>query len=257
MLILIAESKTMGECDSRVSPEEYRAHTPKYEATADAIMAGVASMTFEELSEKTRLSTAMVRRLQQMAISFSDHSHGAKAIEAYTGVVFRALDYGSLSEMAKEAAGSEVRIISSLYGWLRPDDIVKPYRLDFGMKLAPDGTRLSAYMKEAVRCALAEYLGKNACRDIINLLPGDAAACFDWKTVEKSARVWKIDFRETGADGHTRTPNAGKLKKLRGELLRQILTEEIKDPQGIMELAAGDDNTQESAEGGTIVFGVG
>ncbi|MDE7470667.1 MAG: YaaA family protein [Paramuribaculum sp.] len=250
MLILIAESKTMGECDAPVTSAEYGSHTPIYEATAEAIMTGVASMTFEELSEKTRLSTAMVRRLQQMAARFPDHSRGTEAIEAYTGVVFKALDYGRLDKSARDMACNDVRIISSLYGWLRPDDIVRPYRLDFGMKLAPDGGRLSAYMKERVNRALAEYLDKNACTDIINLLPGDAAACIDQKAVGKRARIWKIDFRETGPEGHTRTPNAGMLKKLRGELLRQILTETIKTPEEIMALGG------ESEEEGAIVFRV-
>lgn len=230
MVILIAESKTMAPCDGRVDAEILHEHTPVFESEATGIMKSLEVLSAQEISEAVKISPAMVRKLRTMAYEFPNKELGASAITAFTGVVFRAFGYSTLTNEEKARTAEKVRIISSLYGWLRPDDIVKPYRLDFTTPLAPYELSFAAFWKPKVTEQVLKFTSESSDTQILDLLPGDAARCIDWKKLGSEVSIWKADFKEVMPGGGLRTPNAGKLKKLRGELLRQIICENISDP---------------------------
>ena len=212
MLILIAESKTMLEQEQPVSRECFEANTPAGEASADAVMARVADMDVEDIAAAIKISPAMAAKARRMAYEFPNKQSGLRAIDAFTGVVFKNFDYPSLSTEGKERTAADVRIISSLYGWLRPDD-----------------KAFASYWKKDVTIQLVKYLKATGEKNILNLLPADAAKCIDWKLVKNFAKVWKADFKEQDGTA-VRTPHAGRLKALRGLLLRDIITQGISTP---------------------------
>ena len=255
MLILIAESKTMTACDRPVDGEVYRSHRPAFEDNANEIMASLSGLSVSELASDAKLSSSMAVKLVRMIHEFPDKTLGAAAIEAFTGVVFKAFDYKTLGDDSRLSTDSRVRIISSLYGWLRPDDIVKPYRLDFTTPLAPDGESFAAYWRPKVTERLIEYLQTTDTQHILNLLPTDAARCIDWRKLTGCAKVLKADFKELQPGGKERTPNAGRLKTLRGRLLRQIIENDITTPESLAELACDDYMVSRTdPDSGNIVF---
>lgn len=256
MLTLIAESKTMTQCDTPISADTYAAHCPTLETYADNIMASLGDMSAAELTTAVKISQTMARRLVEMVYDFGNKTSGAAAIEAFTGVVFRALSYKTLDSCAQRHICGNVRIISSLYGWLRPDDIVKAYRLDFSTPLAPpDNKTFKSYWRPYVTGCLLRYIEKNACQEVLDLLPAEAAQCIDWRQVRQKASVYKVEFRELTDGSHTRTPNAGRLKTLRGELLRQIATEGITTANGLLNLTGQNYISEaEPSPSGTIIF---
>ncbi|MDE6717412.1 MAG: YaaA family protein [Muribaculaceae bacterium] len=223
MIILIAESKTMETYEKRVSREEYETHRPSGEEYASEIMTNINEMSVADLTVAVKLSPAMTRRLKQMAYEFPNKHSGLRAMEAYTGVVFKNLAYSTLTLEEKERADDCVRIISSLYGWLKPEDIIKPYRLEYNAPLSPDDTPLFQFWRSKVTVELVRSLQESAENEILNLLPADAAKCIDWKLVKRFAKVRKVDFLEQSGES-VRSPHAGRLKALRGELLREIIT---------------------------------
>lgn len=222
MIILIAEAKTMEMKELEVSPGYYDLHKPICEEEASEIMRRLREMTVAELATAIKISTAMAARLKQMAYEFPNKSLGITAIEAFTGVVFKNLDYSSLSKENKDAVASKVRIISSLYGWLKPEDIIKPYRLEYTSPVAPDDKPLSAFWRGKVTIRLVKTMQETGETEILDLLPTDASKCVDWKLVKRFAKVWKVDFKEQSGEA-VRSPHAGKLKALRGKLLREII----------------------------------
>lgn len=236
MVTLIAESKTMQEKEMLVGRECYEAHTPAGETSAAEIMERVARMGAPEIADVVKISAAMAAKEVRMAYEFPNKDTGLRAVEGFTGVVFRNFDYASLSGEEKGRVAERVRIISSLYGWLQPDDIIKPYRFDFTTPIAPDDNTLATFWRKDVTISLVRYLQSSGATAILNLLPSDAAKCIDWKLVKRFAKVWKVDFKEhTGAS--LRTPHAGKLKAMRGELLREIIKRDITDPAQLLTLA--------------------
>lgn len=255
MLILIAESKTIAACGCAVSREEYVAHSPLFGVEADNIMDSLRGASVDLLASDVKISPQMARKLQQMIYEFPNKNTGGRALESFTGVVFKAFDYPTLTPEEQGRADARVRIISSLYGWLLPGDIIKAYRFDFTTPLAPEGKSFAAYWQPNVTDALLRYLGETGEKNILNILPGDAARCIDWKAIGKHARVWKADFQELLPGGKTRTPNAGRLKTLRGKLLRQIIADNITDPQSLLGLCSESYVGMDRPEAdGSIVF---
>ncbi len=233
MLILIAESKTMTACDESVSEKEYESHKPEFEEDAVRIMDSLRGSSPDKLVEELGISAAYSRKLSRMIYEFPNKSLGAEAIDAFTGVVFKALDYKSLEDSEKKRISRDLRIISSLYGLLRPDDIVKPYRFDFITHVAPGDNSLSAYWRPGVTESLLRLVKRRDCTDILDLLPADAARYIDWARIRGHAGIWKAYFRQIGENEVVRTPHAGKLKTLRGRFLRQIIQENISHPFGL------------------------
>lgn len=254
MLVLIAESKTMAPCASQVSTQMLERHRPVLEPLACDIMHRMEAMNVDEIAAKVKISVPMARKLQQMIYDFPYKESGGVAIEAFTGVVFKAFDYSSLSADEKERANRCVGIVSSLYGWLRPDDIIKPYRFDFTNQLAPDGRTLAAFWTHMVTDCVISWIENQRDRDVLNLLPGDAARCIDWRRVGEKATVWKADFQEIQTGGAMKTPNSNRLKTLRGKLLRQIITDSITSPQQLMVVETECYAAEKSSVPGQLLF---
>lgn len=229
MLILIAESKTMKPCDCLVDREDFLCHRPIFDSEAGEIMKSLTAMSQEELAARSRLSQQMVRRIRQLIYEFPNKALGAEAIEVFTGVVFKAFGYQTLDSHSRLETADRVRIISSLYGWLHPNDLIKAYRFDFTTPLAPEGKTFAAYWRKAVTDCLESELHEKGCTEVLDLLPSDPARLIDWKRITHFAKVCKADFREIRPGGETRTPNSIRLKTLRGQLLRQIVTDSVSD----------------------------
>ncbi len=233
MIILIAESKTMDDKEQPIEPAYFEHHTPAGEALADKIMAEVARMTAPEIAAMIKISGTLAAKVTRMAYEFPNKSLGMKAIEAFTGVVFKELDYPTLPATGKDEFNDHVRIISSLYGWLKPEDIIKPYRFDFTTKIPPKDKALYEMQRKDVTIQLVRSIKESGDSIILNLLPADAAKCIDWKLVKNFAKVYKADFKELTNGGDWRRPHAGKLKALRGYLLREMIINGINDPESL------------------------
>ena len=236
MLILIAESKTMLPCKRHFSPADIAAHTPVFNDKAAEIMLSLYGLDATDLAKEVKISVAMASKLRSMICEFTDKSEGDRAIEAYTGVVFKAFDFGSLSAEVQRTAIDSVRIVSSLYGWLKPDDIIKAYRFDFTTRVAPGQVTLAAWWKPDLTEVLLKELEARNESEVLDLLPADAAKCFDWKRINQVAKVVKVEFAETASGGRLHTPHAGRLKTLRGSLLRQVVCEDVNCVEGLFGL---------------------
>lgn len=228
MRILIAESKTMSECDTPVESETYRLHRPELDSIASHLMRDWSKWPLAEISTAFKISASLAADVKRMAYEFPNKATGCKALESFTGVVFKALDYCSLSDDQKQVADSKVNIVSSLYGLLRGDDIAKPYRLDYTTRVAPTGVAMSAYWKPLITPILLDSMRHCGETEILDLMPADAAKCLDWRMIKRVARVVKADFRSIHDGGSLKTPHSTLLKTLRGRLLRDIIERGIR-----------------------------
>lgn len=239
-MILIAESKTMASAETEVSREEFAACRPLFDGIANAIMDSLRDRTPEQLAAEAGITLRLAASLRRMIYEFPNKTTGLRAIEAFTGVVFRQLRLAEYDGAQREFLCDNVRIISSLYGWLRPDDIIKPYRFDFKSHVAPLGETLMKYWKKDVTIALAQELRAKGDTVIIDLLPSDAAKCVDWKLIKRFVNVYKVDFKMYDGTDVMKTPNASRLKELRGRLLDLIVRNGISSPADIATLESPD-----------------
>lgn len=239
-MILIAESKTMASEQEEVSIEEFKEYRPLFDGIANAIMESLRGHSSEQLADEVGITSRLAVSLQRMIYEFPNKSSGIRAINAFTGVVFRQLGLDGYDDAQNRFLKDNIRIISSLYGWLRPDDIIKPYRFDFKSHVAPLGETLMKYWKKDVTIALVKELQAKGDNVVIDLLPADASKCVDWKLVKRFAKVYKVDFKTVVGDEDMKTPNAGRLKELRGRLLNRIISQRITSPADIATMESSD-----------------
>lgn len=237
MLTLIAESKTMRAASDEAALEGECLSLPTGEEVASDVMRKLLDMSVVEIASLLKVSTAMAAKIQTLAYDFPLKNTGMCAVEAFTGVVFKALGYDTLPPQAKKYVDADVRIISSLYGWLKPLDSVKTYRMEYGAALAPGEVPFSSYWRKDVTIQLVKTLQQRGEKDVLALLPGDALKCVDTKLVKRFAKIWKVDFKQLQPGGSFRTPPAGRLKALRGSLLREMAERDITSPRELLTLS--------------------
>ena len=114
-----------------------------------------------------QLATLNVARYASWTL---DHSDGYQAAMAFNGDVYAGLDARSLAPRAIAFAQRHLRILSGLYGLLRPLDLIHPYRLEMGTKLAtPAGKDLYAFWGETITQALNAELATTKSTALVNL----------------------------------------------------------------------------------------
>lgn len=122
------------------------------------------------------------------------------ALYAFAGDVYTGFEARSLEAPAIEFAQDHVRLLSGLYGLLRPLDEIRPYRLEMGTRWAPRRKNLYDWWKGRVAEALAEDLESEGSGVVLNLASQEYWHAVDGR-LPAGIRIIEVDFREPGADG--------------------------------------------------------
>lgn len=142
------------------------------------------------------------------------------AVERYTGVLYRELEWASLPVAARRRGADQVRIVSGLWGLVAPSDPIPAYRLQMSARLDGLG-RLSTWW----RPRLAETLAAHSAGAVVwDLLPQEHAAAVDWSACVPARRI-TVRFVDR-ADRVVSHWN----KLLKGSLVRWLLTDRPTGP---------------------------
>lgn len=103
----------------------------------------------------------------------------------FTGEVYRGLDIQSLSGKEIEIAQDRLRILSGMYGLLRPLDLIYPYRLEMGTSLQVNEKTKNLYAFWGQK--LTKQLQKETAKDelIVNLASNEYAKAIQWKDIKR------------------------------------------------------------------------
>lgn len=123
--------------------------------------------TLMHVSEK--IAQLNVARFQDWSPTF-DFSNARQAIFAFKGDVYTGLDAYSLSDIQLNFAQQHLRMLSGLYGVLRPLDLMMPYRLEMGTKLQNvRGTNLYAFWGDFITQQINQDLEASNSQILLNL----------------------------------------------------------------------------------------
>jgi cytoplasmic iron level regulating protein YaaA (DUF328/UPF0246 family) len=168
------------------------------------------------------------------------------AIRTFAGDVYRGFDAASADPETIAFAQDHLRILSGLYGLLRPLDSMRPYRLEMGTRWAPDGDRLTDYWDDRVAKALAADLAREGSKLVINLASNEYFAVIKGR-LPKAVQVIAPDFRVATPKGVRFESFTAKVA--RGTMARWLCEERTADP---MALATFDrDGWRFAADGST------
>jgi len=153
----------------------------------------------------------------------------------FDGDVYWGLDAKSMDENALSYAQDHLRILSGLYGVLRPMDAIQPYRLEMGTKMAnPRGESLYDFWGRSIADSLAGDLDGHDDNSIVNLASDEYFKAVDQKAL--AARVVTADFLNV-KDGEARKLMYH-VKFARGLMARWIMDNRVDRAEGLKDFSA-------------------
>jgi len=184
--------------------------------------------TNEEIARLMKVSEAISTENTARYASYSypfDEASTPVAIHSFLGDVYKEMktEYWSVKDL--NFAQKNIRILSGLYGMLRPLDLMHPYRLEMGTRLANNkGPNLYAFWYGKVTAALNEDIYKGEHTFIVNLASNEY-----WTVLQVSeldVPVYTIHFREM-RDEKLKFISFN-AKKARGMMASYIIAERVK-----------------------------
>ncbi|HIO93433.1 MAG TPA: peroxide stress protein YaaA [Leucothrix mucor] len=158
------------------------------------------------------------------------------ALFAFKGDVYSGIQKDQYSESDLSYAQDHLRILSGLYGALRPMDLIQPYRLEMKTKLEnPRGTNLYQFWDERITDSLNDDLDNQQEATLINLASNEYFKSV--KPKKLAGRLLHIAFKETKA-GKTRVI-AIFAKRARGMMTDFILRNRIENSENLKEFNEG------------------
>jgi cytoplasmic iron level regulating protein YaaA (DUF328/UPF0246 family) len=230
MLIVISPAKTL----DYTTPPVTSTHTqPDYLEQSQRLIDILRNYSALDLAELMHLSMKLAElnfeRYHAWRPEFTA-DNAKQAVLAMKGDVYSGLDAETFSEGDFAFAQDHLRILSGLYGLLRPLDLMQPYRLEMGTKLANQaGKDLYAFWGGQITEGLNRQLAAQGDRVLINLASNEYFKAVKPKQLD--ARIITPQFKERKGDGYRMLGVYA--KKARGLMSRYIITHRLGDPEQI------------------------
>lgn len=178
------------------SSEFLKASTPKFINEAKLIQSYLKEKSPKYLSELMEISSKLADENWQRNQNWKPNptkKESTSALFAFTGEVYRGLDANTLSESAVKYLQKNYRILSGLYGLLKPSDKVMLYRLEMGRNFEFEHYKnLYDFWRERITNALNAELKDGEL--LLNLASAEYFKVVDKKNIK--ARVIDFDFYE-------------------------------------------------------------
>ena len=194
MLMVISPAKTL---DYETPPATQRFTQPQYLDHSQELIGQLRELSPQQIGELMHLSDKLsglnAARFGCWTPAFTP-DNAKQALLAFKGDVYTGLNAVDFSEADFDYAQTHLRMLSGLYGLLRPLDLMMPYRLEMGTKLAnARGKDLYAFWGTRISDWLNEALAEQGDDVLLNLASNEY-----FSAVKKSAlnaRIINTEFR--------------------------------------------------------------
>ncbi|WP_339740716.1 peroxide stress protein YaaA [uncultured Maricaulis sp.] len=234
MLILLSPAKNM----NFDAPErELPVTVPALLDETRTLSATTRGLSTSKIKSLMKISADLARLNRERFQAFDADQPGTKqAALAFAGEVYRGLEAGTLDDDDLAYAQDHLRILSGMYGALRPLDGIHPYRLEMGRKLhTRRGESLYDFWGDKIAQHLNELQAGDSDPVVLNLASNEYFKAVDQKALK--ARVITASFKEE-KDGQARMLMVF-AKKARGMMARWAIENRISDPADLVKFDAG------------------
>ena len=195
MIAIINSSKTL---DFDQPSAKSKHSMPEFLDDADLLIKALRQLSRSDIASLMSVSAKLAElnydRIAAWRTPFNP-SNARPAIAAFKGDVYDGLDAAAFSASDLQFAQAHLRILSGLFGILRPLDLIQPYRLEMAYKLKTSrGKNLYDFWDNKISDALKKALKKDSSGELINL-----ASLEYYKTVKQDrldSRVITPVFKE-------------------------------------------------------------
>ncbi|WNW13550.1 peroxide stress protein YaaA [Pseudomonas sp. DTU_2021_1001937_2_SI_NGA_ILE_001] len=230
MLMVISPAKTL---DYETPPTTTRHTLPEYLDHSQELIAQLRELTPAQIGELMHLSDKLAglnaARFGSWTPAF-DLDNAKQALLAFKGDVYTGLDAETLDDAGLDYAQKHLRMLSGLYGLLRPLDLMQPYRLEMGTRLANArgkdlyafwGTRISEWLNQALAAQGDDLLLNLASTEYFSAVKRSAL----------KARVIDTEFKDF-KNGQYKIISFY-AKKARGMMARFVIDQRIDSPEAL------------------------
>ena len=247
MLVVVSPAKKMD-----MSPVEGVTPTrPAFRAEAEDLAQVARGLDVGDLQKQMKISENLARLNADRFAEFGTMEEKPAAL-AFAGDTYQGLEAGSLDADEMAWAQDHFRILSGLYGLLRPLDAIEPYRLEMGSRLATDrGRTLYDYWGDRISEALNAQAREIGTDTLINCASQEYFGAVDRAALD--LRVITPVFMEEKAG----TPKIVSFyaKKARGAMARFVIQHRLTDADALKEFDTGGYRyNAEMSEGDSMVF---
>lgn len=227
MLILLSPAKIQNFEPQKITTEYT---VPQFIDEAEQLVQALNELSAIQLSKLLNISANLAQqnadRYYNWQLPFTPEN-SKQAILAFDGEVFRSLQANTFSAKKLRYAQQHIRILSGLYGVLRPLDLIQPYRLEVSTRLKnPSGKDLYAFWQQKVTHAILEALEATKTPPLlINLASSEYFKTVNLK--KSTIEVIDVEFYEYKNDELKQIVMY--TKKARGMMAKYIIENEIDD----------------------------
>jgi len=236
MHIIISPAKSL---DYETQAPQVNHSEIRFPSEASNVVKALKRLKPEELSSLMKISSALAQlnhhRFQVWSHPFEQNQVKA-ALFAFKGEVYTGIDAYSLSAKEIEFANSKLRMLSGLYGLLRPLDAIMPYRLEMGTKLSIGSHKnLYNFWGDAITKLLLEDMDKANSDTLVNLASNEYFKAVNKKIFAK--RIVTPVFKDWKNEEYKVISFYA--KKARGLMTRFIIQNEISNADDLIAFTEG------------------
>ena len=182
----------------------------------------------------------------------STTANAKQAILAFKGDVYTGLEAETMSADDLEFAQAHLRILSGLYGLLRPLDLMQPYRLEMGLKFSNQrGKNLYEFWGDRITDAINADLASAGTETLVNLASNEYFKAV--KTKSLNADIITPQFKDLKNGQYKMISFFA--KKARGVMARYIIDKQLTDPEQLKSFTgSGYYFSAEQSSGNNLVF---
>ena len=235
MLVVISPAKRLDE-KAKSTPNET---LPVFQDAANDLAGYGRDLSQKDLQKLMGISENLARLNAERFAAFAPASTPGNAKQAalfFAGDTYAGLEAASLDAEQMDWAQDHLRILSGLYGVLRPRDLIQPYRLEMGSRLkTARGKNLYEYWSDTLSNALNEAAAQAGSDTLVNCASVEYFGAVDLNAL--NLRVITPVFMEEKAG----TPKIVSFfaKKARGAMARFMIERRITDPEGLKDFDTG------------------
>ena len=236
MKIVISPAKTLDYESPWHAPQTTLPRLPEDSAELVDVLRKLAPFEISALMGiSDKLGELNAERFQRWQWPFPE-GEARPAIFAFKGDVYTGLEAETLSEQGLLAAQKSLRILSGLYGLLRPLDLMLPYRLEMGTRLeTPRGKTLYAFWGDRITQLLKSDMAADGDKALVNLASNEYFKAL--KPKQLGVPVITPVFKDL--KGRDYKIVSFWAKKARGMMTRFILDNGIDDVDGLRDFNVG------------------
>jgi len=227
VLIVISPAKTL---DFETAPSTANCSQPRFLPQSQQLIDELKVLSTADIASLMKLSDKLaalnMARFQTWQKPFN-LDNAKQALLAFKGDVYTGLDADTLNDAELDFAQHHLRILSGLYGVLKPLDLMQPYRLEMGTKFAnKKGKDLYQFWGSQLRESIAAELNDGV---LINLASNEYFKAVEAKKLK--ARIITPVFKDW-KNGQYKIISFY-AKKARGLMSRYIIDHSINEPENI------------------------